>query len=138
MARAVCGPVRCGVGRVEQLFPFPKAEVLLEIRRYMPGGGGSGGVEVVWCQEEPRNCGAYRHVRDCLLFGDGGSGDGSLVAADAGGTADVDAAVAVQAAVRGMRYVGRAECSSAAGGVVKWHREEQAEIVRAALAASSS
>jgi len=39
--------------RVEQLYPFPAAEIRALLEQY------SDGVEVVWCQEEPRNMGAW-------------------------------------------------------------------------------
>ena len=41
--------------RVEQLSPFPFDLVLRELRRYP-------NAEVVWCQEEPKNMGAFSYV----------------------------------------------------------------------------
>ena len=41
------------VVRVEQLYPFPSSELLSEIQQYVNLK------EVVWCQEEPRNQGAW-------------------------------------------------------------------------------
>ena len=49
--------------RVEQLSPFPFDLVLRELRRYP-------NAEVVWCQEEPKNMGAYTYVMpriECCL-----------------------------------------------------------------------
>ena len=46
--------------RVEQLSPFPWDLVERELRRYP-------GAEPVWCQEEPKNMGAWYFVRDRLL-----------------------------------------------------------------------
>jgi 2-oxoglutarate dehydrogenase E1 component len=40
------------LSRVEQLYPFPARQLRVEIERYP-------GAEVVWCQEEPRNMGAW-------------------------------------------------------------------------------
>src|SRR6185503_356238 len=39
--------------RVEQLYPFPHKQFEAEMRRY------AGASEVVWCQEEPQNQGAW-------------------------------------------------------------------------------
>ena len=47
--------------RLEQMYPFPKADVDRVFAAAEPG------VEVVWCQEEPQNMGAWRFVRE--LFG---------------------------------------------------------------------
>ena len=44
--------------RVEQLYPFPAAQVRDILARYPPTA------EVVWAQEEPRNMGAWRFVRE--------------------------------------------------------------------------
>ncbi|MEM9242693.1 MAG: 2-oxoglutarate dehydrogenase E1 component [Pseudomonadota bacterium] len=38
--------------RVEQLYPFPEAEISAEIKKYPQA-------EIVWCQEEPKNHGAW-------------------------------------------------------------------------------
>ena len=48
------------VVRLEQLAPFPFDLVGREIRRYP-------NAEIVWCQEEPMNMGAYAHVQPRLL-----------------------------------------------------------------------
>ena len=42
--------------RVEQLYPFPKKAVIAELKRY-PNAS-----EVVWCQEEPKNQGAWYQI----------------------------------------------------------------------------
>ncbi|HYN03164.1 MAG TPA: multifunctional oxoglutarate decarboxylase/oxoglutarate dehydrogenase thiamine pyrophosphate-binding subunit/dihydrolipoyllysine-residue succinyltransferase subunit, partial [Vicinamibacteria bacterium] len=65
--------------RVERLYPFPAAEVQAALARYSPQA------EIVWCQEEPRNMGAWRFVRERFLDGD------------------------VEAAGRSPRYAGREE-----------------------------
>ncbi len=38
--------------RLEQLYPFPTQALLEELKRFM-------GAEMVWCQEEPKNMGAW-------------------------------------------------------------------------------
>ncbi|KXS15530.1 E1 subunit of 2-oxoglutarate dehydrogenase [Gonapodya prolifera JEL478] len=45
--------------RIEQLAPFPFHNVLLQLRQYP-------NADVVWCQEEPRNQGAWTFVRPRL------------------------------------------------------------------------
>ena len=39
--------------RVEQLYPFPMKALVQELTRFKQA-------EIVWCQEEPRNMGAWR------------------------------------------------------------------------------
>ncbi len=47
--------------RIEQLYPFPHEELQTEIDRYV------GCKEVIWCQEEPGNQGAWHRVQHYLL-----------------------------------------------------------------------
>lgn len=53
--------------RVEQLYPFPRPELIGELKRFAKAK------EVVWCQEEPLNQGAWyqiqHHLRACLQAG---------------------------------------------------------------------
>jgi len=44
---------RIAIIRVEQLYPFPHKQFAAEMKRY------PGALEVVWCQEEPQNQGAW-------------------------------------------------------------------------------
>ena len=50
--------------RVEQLYPFPRPELTAELKRFAATS------DVVWCQEEPQNQGAWyqiqHHLRACL------------------------------------------------------------------------
>lgn len=50
--------------RVEQLYPFPEEELKAELARYGAAN------EVIWCQEEPQNQGAWycsqHHLKACL------------------------------------------------------------------------
>jgi multifunctional 2-oxoglutarate metabolism enzyme len=91
--------------RLEQLYPFPGAEVGRILARY------SAGAEIVWAQEEPRNMGAWRFVREALVDG--------LVAG---------------AQRRSIRYLGRGASASPAPGSHKVHLAEQDAIVREAIA----
>jgi 2-oxoglutarate dehydrogenase E1 component len=47
--------------RIAQLYPFPHDDFRAQIERYQSA------VEIVWCQEEPRNQGAWRHLQHYLL-----------------------------------------------------------------------
>jgi 2-oxoglutarate dehydrogenase E1 component len=88
--------------RLEQLYPFP-AELAQAIARY------PGSAELVWCQEEPQNMGAWRFVRERFLDGE------------------------VEAGGRRLRYAGRAASASPAPGSLKVHVLEQEALVREAL-----
>jgi 2-oxoglutarate dehydrogenase E1 component len=50
--------------RVEQLYPFPRTELTAELKRF------AAATEIIWCQEEPQNQGAWyqiqHHLRACL------------------------------------------------------------------------
>ncbi len=88
--------------RLEQLYPFPAADVQDHIMRYPLSA------EVTWVQEEPRNMGAWRFVREQIQ---------PLIAETR----------------RVLRYIGRPESSSPATGLHKRHVEEQQAIVTEAL-----
>jgi 2-oxoglutarate dehydrogenase E1 component len=47
--------------RIAQLYPFPHDDFRAQIERYRSAR------EVVWCQEEPRNQGAWRHIQHYLM-----------------------------------------------------------------------
>jgi 2-oxoglutarate dehydrogenase E1 component len=100
------GGDRVALIRVEQLYPFP-SEALAEILgRYR-------NAEIVWCQEEPQNMGAWNFVDRRI----------EQVLADLG------------VAAKRPRFAGRAEAASPATGLFKRHIEEQAQLVADALAA---
>lgn len=88
---------------MEQLYPFAAEQAAEILDRY------AATAEVVWAQEEPRNMGPWRVMRECLdpLLG---------------------------AAGRAVRYVGRPEAASPATGSAKRHRQEAAGIAADALA----
>ena len=91
--------------RVEQLYPFPIKSIAAELKKYP-------NAEIVWCQEEPENMGAWRFI------------DRKLEAA----MAEVPKLKAAR-----PRYMGRAEAASTATGVMKRHIAEQAKLVDEAL-----
>ena len=78
--------------RVEQLYPFPLKSLANELARFKKA-------DVVWCQEEPKNMGAWQFVEDYLEW----------VLQQAGGTA------------KRPRYVGRAASASTAAGQLSNH-----------------
>jgi 2-oxoglutarate dehydrogenase E1 component len=88
--------------RVEQLYPFAASQATDLLARYSPTA------EVVWAQEEPRNMGPWRFLREQIQPLLDGSG-------------------------RELRYIGRPESASPATGSLKRHQQEQAEILDEAL-----
>jgi 2-oxoglutarate dehydrogenase E1 component len=90
--------------RVEQLYPFPAKALADSIGRYKYA-------EIVWCQEEPQNMGAWnfvdRRIEQVLAGLDGKT--------------------------KRARYVGRPEAASTATGLLKRHNAEQAKLVDEAL-----
>ena len=90
--------------RIEQLYPFPTISLPKVLARYR-------NAQVIWCQEEPANMGAWcyadRRIEKVL------------------GEIDV--------AAKRPRYVGREEAASPATGLAKVHAAQQAALVSAAL-----
>ena len=96
------------VVRIEQLYPFPSEPLALRISRM------TNLEDVVWCQEEPRNNGAWFFVEPFL----------EEVLKDA------------KCRVARPRYAGRAASASPATGLAKRHVSEQAALVADALGLS--
>jgi 2-oxoglutarate dehydrogenase E1 component len=105
-ARSASGDDRVALVRVEQLYPFPSMPLAQILARWRHA-------EIVWCQEEPQNMGAWnfvdRRVEEVL------SG--------------------LDVAARRPCFIGRGEAASPATGIFKRHVEEQTQLVAAALAA---
>jgi 2-oxoglutarate dehydrogenase E1 component len=91
--------------RLEQLAPFP-IEAVQEAVGYYPNA------EFIWCQEEPRNMGAWTYVSDQIE---------QVIDANGGDR------------TRYPRYVGRPEAASPATGYNKVHQREQEALVMEAL-----
>jgi 2-oxoglutarate dehydrogenase E1 component len=89
--------------RVEQLYPFPRDEVRAELAKY------AAAQEVVWCQEEPRNQGAWYQIRHHLQ--------------------------ACVGPTHTLSYAGRTSSPAPATGHQKTHVTEQAALVEQALVA---
>jgi len=91
--------------RVEQLYPFPGEALTLRLARM------TNLESVVWCQEEPRNNGAWFFVNEKIEAALEGAGKG------------------------GMRpsYAGREEAASPATGLARRHQVQQESLVTIAL-----
>jgi 2-oxoglutarate dehydrogenase E1 component len=89
--------------RVEQLYPFPVPETEALLAKY-PNAR-----EVVWCQEEPQNQGAWYQIRHRLQ---------TLVGK------------------RELLYAGRPPAAAPATGITKIHELEQRGLIEAALSAT--
>jgi len=89
------------VVRVEQLYPFPREELTEIVERY------SNAEQIVWCQEEPMNQGAWFQIRHHLqaCMGDRQS----------------------------LHYAGRKPSASPAVGYYQVHIEQQKRLVEQAL-----
>jgi 2-oxoglutarate dehydrogenase E1 component len=91
--------------RLEQLYPFPAATFAQMMKPY-------GNAELVWCQEEPENMGAWLFVDRRIE----------------------KALAAIDIKMKRARYVGRPEAAAAATGLMRRHTAEQQRLVAAALA----
>jgi 2-oxoglutarate dehydrogenase E1 component len=104
-ARRASAQADVALVRLEQIYPFPVEEYEAVLRRY-PNAR-----EVVWCQEEPQNQGAWYQIRHQL--------DRPL------------------AGKRELLYAGRAPAAAPATGISKFHDAEQAALIKAALTATT-
>ena len=89
------------VVRIEQLYPFPHEDFAAEIARY------PNAAEIVWCQEEPGNQGAWHRIQHYLL---------RHMRED-----------------QKLRYALRPSSASPAGGYLALHNQRQKTVVDAAL-----
>ena len=90
--------------RLEQLYPFPKTELKAELKKYK-------NAEVTWCQEEPKNMGAWKFAEDFI--------EESLIEA--------------KHKTARPKYVGRVACASTATGYASYHAREQKNLIDEAL-----
>ena len=87
--------------RVEQLYPLPSKEIVRTLAKY------PGVKHVVWCQEEPKNQGAWYALRGWLE---------ACLAKD-----------------QSLRYVGRSPYAAPAAGYPKLNQQQQLQLVEEAL-----
>ena len=88
--------------RIEQLYPFPAKSLVKELKPYAKNA------KFYWCQEEPKNMGAWFSVRDYIQW-----------------TLD-----SIKANNNTISYIGRSPDASPATGYVKRHISQQQEIIR--------
>ena len=87
--------------QIEQLYPFPAKALVKELRPYAKNS------KFYWCQEEPKNMGAWFSVRDYIQW-----------------TLDN-----IKANNKQVSYIGRSPDASPATGYAKWHNSQQKEII---------
>ncbi len=92
--------------RVEQLYPFPRDELRSELARYPSAD------EVFWCQEEPRNQGAWYQIQHHIL--------------------------ACTKDTQSIHYSGRAPSPSSAAGYHSIHAKQQKQLVDEALSPATN
>ncbi|MDE2197264.1 MAG: 2-oxoglutarate dehydrogenase E1 component [Gammaproteobacteria bacterium] len=90
--------------RIEQLYPFPQVEYAQMIALY------ANARDIVWCQEEPQNQGAWYQIRHRLQE--------------------------PLKARHTLRYAGRAASASPAAGYAQLHVQQQKALIQEALAAA--
>jgi len=94
---------RVQILRLEQLYPFPENVLAQELNRFPKA-------DIVWCQEEPKNQGAWTFVEPRIV----------QTVAQLGGTAR-------------PRYTGRPEYASTAAGLMSQHNAELKAFLADAL-----
>ena len=87
--------------RIEQLYPFPAKTLVKELKPYAENA------KFFWCQEEPKNMGAWFSVRDYIQW-----------------TLDT-----IKANNNEISYIGRSPDASPATGYAKRHISQQQEII---------
>ncbi len=87
--------------RIEQLYPFPVKSLVKEIKPF------SKNAKFYWCQEEPKNMGAWFSVRDYIQW-----------------TLDY-----IKANNREINYIGRSPDATPATGYAKRHLSQQKKII---------
>ena len=90
--------------RVEQFYPFPAISMVKELERFK-------GADMVWCQEEPKNQGAWTFIEPNIEW----------------------VLSRIKAKHSRPRYVGRATSASPATGLASTHKAQQAALVDEAL-----
>ncbi|WP_298918944.1 2-oxoglutarate dehydrogenase E1 component [uncultured Algimonas sp.] len=86
--------------RVEQFYPYPDDSLAEELSRFKTA-------DMVWCQEEPKNMGAWSFIEPRLE----------------------DTLAEIGAKSKRVRYIGRAPAASTATGIATKHKKEQQAII---------
>lgn len=90
--------------RLEQLYPFAEDEVCQQLKKYK-------NAEIIWCQEEPKNMGAWKFIEDFIE----------------------DSANKINHKYSRPKYVGRVASASPATGYASYHNQEQKALIDEAL-----
>ncbi|WP_170467127.1 2-oxoglutarate dehydrogenase E1 component [Ruegeria arenilitoris] len=90
--------------RIEQYYPFPAHSLINELERFK-------GAEMIWCQEEPKNQGAWTFIEPNIEW----------------------VLTRIGAKHTRPRYVGRATSASPATGLASQHKAQQEALVDEAL-----
>ncbi|RBW52264.1 2-oxoglutarate dehydrogenase E1 component [Ruegeria sp. A3M17] len=90
--------------RIEQFYPFPAHSLINELERFK-------GAEMIWCQEEPKNQGAWTFIEPNIEW----------------------VLTRIGAKHTRPRYVGRSTSASPATGLASQHKAQQAALVDEAL-----
>jgi 2-oxoglutarate dehydrogenase E1 component len=102
-ARRAKGSIDVALVRIEQLYPFPAAEYGASLAKYPAAR------EIVWCQEEPQNQGAWYQIRHQLQR-------------------------SLQAGQQ-VFYAGRRGAAAPGPGIFQLHVQQQQTLVETALSA---
>jgi 2-oxoglutarate dehydrogenase E1 component len=103
-SRTESGQDNVALIRLEQLYPFPRDEFIKVLKQFTAAR------EAVWCQEEPRNQGAYLQIKHRLMN-----------------------ALAETHPDISIGYVGRVSSAAPACGYMSQHLEEQHQLLADAL-----
>ncbi|MGB0799844.1 MAG: 2-oxoglutarate dehydrogenase E1 component, partial [Planktomarina sp.] len=90
--------------RIEQFYPFPAISMVKELERFK-------GAEIVWCQEEPKNQGAWSYIEPNIEW----------------------VLTRIKAKNSRPEYAGRATSASPATGLASAHKAQQAALIDDAL-----
>ena len=90
--------------RVEQYYPFPAMALMKELERFK-------GADMVWCQEEPKNQGAWSFIEPNIEW----------------------VLSRIKAKQTRPTYVGRTSSASPATGLASQHKAQQTALVNEAL-----
>jgi 2-oxoglutarate dehydrogenase E1 component len=104
-ARRAAGLANVALIRIEQLYPFPASEYAAQLARWPAAR------EIVWCQEEPQNQGAWYQIRHHLQKPLGTRQE--------------------------LFYAGRPHAAAPAPGIFQLHVQQQQGLVSAALGIAS-
>ena len=90
--------------RIEQFYPFPALSLVKELERFS-------GAEMVWCQEEPKNQGAWSFIEPNIEW----------------------VLTRIKAKHKRPVYAGRPAAASPATGLASQHKQQQSDLVDQAL-----